>query len=228
MIYDPPEFDASQTVKKVKNMGGDVYEITGSGGWSFCLDKKHDITPKVGDHYQLRTKGFSQIVGIKWGNRVLFNKTVDEVKSEHQEFCRKQREEKQAEFKKNCKKQDTQYEALPEVFRRRVDKFRDNNPDFRWEYEPYELFCCEQAIGMAKHFKTREALIKFNEMEYKDQKKTWKGFSDEHSGNTFVMSVKLAILYLNDPENVVKFHGALAPLVGSKEYGCVPKDSEES
>lgn len=48
--------------------------------------------------------------------------------------------------------------------------------------------------------------------------------SEGHSGNTFGMACRLAYLYLTEPENVIKLHGALAPLVGSKEYGCVPRD----
>jgi hypothetical protein len=51
------------------------------------------------------------------------------------------------------------------------------------------------------------------------------GFDDDHSGNTFGCSVKLALLSLEQPEGVVLIHGALSPLVGSKEYGCVPRGS---
>jgi hypothetical protein len=39
------------------------------------------------------------------------------------------------------------------------------------------------------------------------------------SGNIFGMGMKLAQLYLAQPEDVWRLHGALAPLVGSEDYG---------
>jgi hypothetical protein len=45
--------------------------------------------------------------------------------------------------------------------------------------------------------------------------------ADGHSGNTVGCACLLARLYLTSPEDVARMHGALTPLVGCAEYGCV-------
>ena len=45
-----------------------------------------------------------------------------------------------------------------------------------------------------------------------------KSLSNDHSGNTFGAACSLAYHYLENEGNVIKVHGALAPLVGSKRY----------
>lgn len=222
--YTPKNFDEPQTVKGVHKCKKDGWTIRGSSGWSFWLKGKHNITPKVGDTYQVRTQGVSYIVGIKWGDKVLFNHSDQELERKHA----KEREEalikKEVEFKENKAKLDTQYESLPDVFKRRIDKFRGNNPDFRRDYESYEMFCCTQAIDLANHFKTPKAVQEFAKIEkWEDQLKAFPGLSEDHSGNTFSISIKLAYLYLVEPEKIIMMYGALAPLVGSEEYGCIPR-----
>lgn len=45
---------------------------------------------------------------------------------------------------------DVDYENLPDAFKKRIDRFRANNPDFRFEFESYELFCCMEAVKIAE------------------------------------------------------------------------------
>ncbi len=85
------------------------------------------------------------------------------------------------------------------------------------------MFCCEQAIIIAKSCKTPDAVAKFQKLDWKEQKEMVKKLDDGHSGNTFGASCALAYWYLQQPENVVKMRGSLATLVGSKEYGDIPK-----
>ena len=130
-------------------------------------------------------------------------------------------EKKRAVFEESRESMDAQYEALPRIFRERLDKFRRNNPDFRWKYEPYELFVCEEAVRIAEELETPDEVVAFGKMTYEEQKARVT-LSDGHSGNTFGMVMRLAYLFLSDEAGVEQMHGALAPLVGSEEYGCVP------
>lgn len=60
----------------------------------------------------------------------------------------------------------------------------------------YNIFCCEQAVVIAESLKTKEKILKFFKLDYDIQKEMVPLLSDDHSGNTFGMSCKLAISYL--------------------------------
>ena len=209
-----------------------ITEVTIGKEWhsismdGMCCGMKasYGVTPKVGDDLTVHTKGgsFGTIRGMDLNGKKIFWKTDEELEAERVEWLRKNEEEKQAKFKKQKKSLDAKYNKLPKCFQERIDKFRANNDRFRIDYESYEMFCCEQAVVIAKACKTVEGIEKFRKMEWKEQKEMVKKLGDGHSGNTFGASCQLAYWYLQQPENVVKLHGALAPLVGSKEYGCVP------
>ena len=109
-------------------------------------------------------------------------------------------------------------------FQRRIQKFRDTNPEFRWEYEGYEMFCCEQAVIYARMFPNVEELSAFHKLPWEQQVAKFEGEQrnafDGHSGNTFGFACALARHYITIPENVYREHGALVPLVGCEAYGC--------
>lgn len=211
-------------IRKV-NEYEDSYGIDTTESLCFIIYKKYGAIPKVGDNVTLHTRGWSFIRGIDLNGKKLFYKTDEELEQERQEWLRQDEERKQKEFAENKAQMDEQYNALPECFKKRIDRFRDNNPRFRIDYESYELFCCEQAIAIAKSCKTPEKIQMFAKTDdFKKQRKMVPDISDGHSGNTFGCAVKLAYLYLMEPENVSKIHGSLSPLVGSKDFGDVAKD----
>lgn len=189
------------------------------------LEKKYGVVPKAGDSLTIHTKGgaFGTIRGMDLNGKKIFYKTDEELESERVEWLRKNEEEKQQKFKENVANMDEQYNALPKCFQERIDKFRANNERFRIDYESYELFCCEQAIVIANGCKTVEVFKEFTKKDWKEQIKQVPELSDQHSGNTFGAACHLAYWYLTNPENVVKMHGALSPLVGSEEYGDIEK-----
>lgn len=188
------------------------------------MKASYGVIPKVGDELTVHTKGgsFGTIRGMDLNGKKIFWKTDEDLESERIEWLRKNEEDKQEKFKKQKKYLDASYDKLPKCFQDRIDKYRNNNPRFRVDYESYEMFCCEQAVEIAKACKTAEGVHEFQKLEWDKQKKKVKKLSDGHSGNTFGASVHLAYWYLKQPENVVKMHGALAPLVGSGAYGDVP------
>lgn len=213
----------SSEVLKVKSVreSGKSWDISCDGS-GFGLEKKYGIEPKVGDEIELRCYG-SRIDGMKINGLTVFDKTEADIEMERQRHSAKFTLDQIDAFEKNKAALDAKYDALPDHFKRRLDKFRKNNISFRWEYEPYEMSVCVDAVKIAEALKTPEEIKRFRELDYREQKKLVPGLDDGHSGNSFGMAVRLAYEYLNNPENVVKLHGALAPMVGSEAYGCVPK-----
>lgn len=216
-------YQETRTITEVTD-GKEMMTIS-TGGMCCGLYKKYGVTPKVGDELTVHTKGgsFGTIRGMDLNGKKIFWKTDKELEDERIEWLRKNEEEKQQKFKDNVAEMDRQYNALPKCFQERIDKFRANNDRFRIDYEGYEVFCCEQAVEIAKGCKTAAAVKKFSKLKWEQQLKKVPKLSDGHSGNTFGASVHLAYWFLEQPDNVVKMHGALSPLVGSKEYGDVEK-----
>lgn len=219
------------TVTEVKNEGKKDYSVQLSDGFCVFILGKHGVEPKVGMRISLWGKRFGFIRGIALDNNVLFYRTVDEQEEQHKKDVEKANKQAKAKFLKDKAKLDAQYNALPDCFQRRLNKFRTNNPDFRWRFEAYEMFCCTEAMKMVNYIGSASSKItkddfidgKFDEKLLDNEAKL---DNKEHSGNTHGMAVFLARLYFKDPEDVVKLHGALAPLVGSEEYGCVPRKKQ--
>jgi len=210
------------TIKEVTKQK-DYFSISTKEGSGFGFPTKYKVTPKVGDRITLHCVNGSSIRGIDLNGKKVFYKSDEQLEQEHKEYCDKAKKDKLKRFKKDKPRLDKSYKALPKCFQERIDKFRNNNPEFRVEFESYEMFCCEQAVEIAKACKTIENIDKFKNLEWDEQKKMVKKLDDGHSGNTFGCSCSLAYWFLKEQENVIKMHGALAPLVGSEEYGCVPK-----
>lgn len=226
----------------------DSSSFTTNDRWSFFIQEEWPIRPKVGDVVRFYGKGIGYSVrGVDINGISCFYKTEKQERIYHVKQLAKSEVKEKADFEKNRTSLDQKYNNLPKVFRQRIDKFRNNNPDFRWKYESYEMFCCEQTLIIVKAVNKRlkaaaskknltvgefnklrpdtKKLIlnKLNNMPYEKQLEAISGFDNGHSGNTFSCSMVLAKLYLCHPNYVVKFHGSLSPLVGSLEYGDISK-----
>lgn len=220
-------------IATVEPFDGGGWAIALKGWASFCVPADSPVVPVPGMVARLYGRGFGYVVrGLFLDGERVFYLTEAEQAAKHRREAEERDRERRYDFEKNRIDLDRRYRVLPEVFRRRLDRFRANNPDFRWEYEPYELFVCEQAVVIAAALDANDrdatvaAFDAFRDMGWEEQKARVPGLDDDHSGNTFGCACLLAWLYLTDPESVVKIHGALAPLVGSVEYGCVPRESK--
>lgn len=218
-------------------------------GWSFGIQEGWGITPKPGDIARFYGRGIGSVVrGLDVNGAECFYRDEEQQAEEHAKWVRQYEEEQKAKFEEGRESLDEKYRKLPEIFQKRIDKFRKNNPDFRWKYESYEMFCCEQAVIIAAAIgkrlfdeagaknmpfdEAKESIIssapsafqEFYDMSWEKQKELVPDLADGHSGNTFGCSVMLARLYVSDQlDYIVKFYGALAPLVGSEEYGCIAR-----
>ena len=208
------------TIKKVEK-GKDGWTISTNHSTCFFLESKWGVKPKAKDNIILYTQGFSLIRGLDINGVNVFYKSDQQLDQEHQEFVDRMNKEKEERFKKEKNALDARFNALPEFFKDRIRRFRTNNPNFRVEFESYEMFCIEEAINIANVLKTKEEVQRFAKADWKEQKKMVPSVSDDHSGNTFGAACQLAYLYLDNPENVVICHGSLSTLVGSEAFGDI-------
>jgi len=203
-------------VKKYEN-GYDI-ELDDSA-WHFLVDDV-GIEPHIGDVARFYGEGFGRSVrGLLINNQTVFYRSVKEDKKHQENIRKKMKFERKERFENDKVKLDNEYASLPPEFQLRIDRFRKGNPEFRIDYEAYEMSVCVDAVKIANTLKTKEKIEEFSNMKYEDQRQLV-DFSDGHSGNSFSFALLLAKLYVSKPELVEKYHGALTPLVGCKEYGC--------
>lgn len=193
-----------------------------------CSFEKTQIVPKVGDIVRLYGKGFGYpIRGVDINGQEVFYRTEEEQKIENKKQVETLREQRHLEYLLNQEKRQKQYHCFPQVFKQRIDGFQSRNENF-WEHEDYELFCCSEAIKIAK-LGSLEAIQKFHKAGLEEQKLLVPECDlDNHSGNTFGTSCNLARAYLENPEWVPRMHGALCGMVGCDEYKCYSTTLEKN
>jgi len=202
------------------NATGDGWYVTWDAGWTCGMPDK-GVEPKVGDVIRTYGRIGRQFHGQALNGQVLWYKTQAEMDAEHRQWVDDLHARKRAEFEARKGDLDFDYAGLPPNFKLRIDRFRRANPDFRWEYEAYELFCCTEAVKIAERFGTVPAIDAWVSKPYAEQKADMPDLGDGHSGNTFGCAVGLAKLHLEHPERVALVHGAMAPLVGTADYSEV-------
>ena len=217
---NPDDTQFQPRVIKSFTKDDDGYSLTFEDGWGFYMPDK-GIAPRVGDMVKLYGKGTGfRVRGLAVNNHEIFYRT----ESEDEELFRKEQEERKAknhsDYDAKAEEYDRRVSALPEQFKQRITDFRAQKPDWRYDFEPYELFVCEQAIEFANQLKTTDELKRFHKLDFAARKQLVPSLSDDHSGNTFGAACMLANLWLTRPELIPKAHGALCALVGCKDYGC--------
>ena len=201
----------------------DAYWSIMAGSTGFGMGKEYGVEPKVGDKIRMYTHLGSSIHGIDINGEEVFYHTKDQQEEERKTRKEKGDDSKKIEFEKSRKELDAKFDSLPEVFQERIMRFRAKNPDFRWKFESYEIFVCTEAVKIAEALKTKDAIVEFNDKSYEEQKEIV-SIGEGHSGNTFGMSIRLAVHYVTNPKFVELDHGALCPLVGCDDYGCSPME----
>jgi len=117
-------------IEKVRRYG-DVWEIGYCGCMGLSFDVKSGVTPRVGQVVSFYGEGeFRRIRGLKIGTEMVFYRTKEQQKEVDRKSAEDHDIEQKKEFEERRSELDAQYDALPDVFKRRIDKFRVNNPDF--------------------------------------------------------------------------------------------------
>ena len=214
-------------INEVRGMT-DGWEMMLGDGLAFYCSKEWGVEPRIGDTARLYGKGFGYTVrGLSINGKVCYYRTPEQEKNHQHELRENSKQKQREEFERQKAQLDAVYADLHPVFTKRIDKFRKTNPDFRWQFEAYEMLCCTDAQNISAKLKTVEAIKAWSELPYEEQIKQvsiWDG----HSGNSFACAKGLAIRFLQDPKSVILAHGALTPLTGCKDYGCPhPYEIEE-
>ena len=224
---DDPDFEVTRikTVTEERKDGALVgWTIRRSDGWSFYVSAAHGVEPRVGQMARFYGRGIGSVVrGLVIDGREVFYRTAEQEAARHAQWVADQAAKKRRAFEEEGgrEKLDAAYAGLPIEFQRRLDGFRARNPVFRWEHEPYESFCCVEAVKIARTLGSAALVQEFHAAGGDEQRRLVPELAmDEHSGNTFGMACRLASLYLSSPDLVEQEHGAICPLVGCVELGC--------
>lgn len=192
--------------------------------------KAEGVEPKVGDTVRFYGRPYGTVRGIFVDGQKLRYQTAEEERAAHEKQVQEDKAKRKAEYEAKKDEYETRIKALPAVFQERIAAFMGRRLDFGPEFLPYELFCLEQAVAFSKTFKTPDALKEFYQADWDKQKEMCPEMSEDHSGNTFGFSVRMASILIDDTpeakEFAVKFHGALCPLVGCGDYGCYASTDE--
>lgn len=214
-LHNDKEFEEARIAEVEAGEGG--WTIKQDGGLCFwCPD--NGVEPKVGDIARFYGRGFGFTVrGLTINGAVVFYRTPEQQEA-HDAMQQATRNQKDREtFERNRADHDERIARLPRPLRERLERYAAADPDFRWKYEGYELFVCEQAAAIAENV-PRGEIKAFHEAAWKSPE--WKApewlDTDNHSGNTFGAACSLAARLQASEESVAAMSAAIAPLVGQK------------
>lgn len=203
------------------------YSVICTTGWGISVDGKYGVVPKVGDRFTTWGRIGFPVRGMAVNDHVLYYRTPAEQVIENQKEIDAIKARKVAEYEGKRSEYEARVAALADVLRQRIEGFRAfRGEDWRYDHEPYELMCCEQAQKIAEHFNTGEAIRKFAKLGYEAQKAAFPAMEEGHSGNSWGFSLRLATMLCERPDLAPYEHGALCPLVGCKDYGCFASRGE--
>jgi hypothetical protein len=189
------------------------YSLTLDDGWLFWMPDV-GFAPEVGQTAKLygRRIGY-QVRGLVVNDRVVFYRTEAEQKELNRKEQAESEKKKRNDYDEKADEYDRRVNALPQPFKTRITNFRNWKPEtWKYDFEPYELFTCEQAVEIATALKTPGEIQRFHKLEFLEQKKLVPALSGDHSGNTFGAACLLASIYLTKSDFVPLAHVALCPL----------------
>lgn len=113
------------------------------------------------------------------------------------------------------------YDALPDAFKARIDFFRNATNTFKYNFESYELFVCQEAAKLTERFPDKQSLKDYiKKLSESTEPFDAKELSRSHSENSLIAMCRLALIYVDSPEQLPTEHGALCGLTKCAEYGC--------
>lgn len=155
------------------------------------------LTPKAGDTIRMYTTGgpWTMIVGQDLNGEPVYFKTEAERELEHAQASYDREQKRIEAYATGREKLDAMYEALPPVFKARIERFRRDDPAFRFDGESYELAIYADAVAVADALGDADRVLEWRELPYAEQQ-AMAPFSDGHSGASFAGVVGFAVAYL--------------------------------
>ena len=120
----------------------------GMGGWTTSMPWPISPRPVVGMKIRVWSNGNQNHgVSVHIGPDIVpvYYKTKREMDVEHAAWIADHQKKQRQDFVDNVVRLDLEYEQLPGPLKRRIDRFRDEDPDFRWKEEAYEMAACAEA-----------------------------------------------------------------------------------
>lgn len=187
-------------------------------------------TPKVGDTLIVIEAKNGRIRGLVLNQDLLFYHDDLHLELYRRRKLSEAQREKLETFERQRADLDATYRSLPRVFKMRIDRFRREGPNFRINFESYDMMTCQQATIMQQQLIKPREVKRFAKLDYSLQKLRVAGLDEGHSGNSFGFSCRLAYWYAiyrttkkprlkeRVKQCIIQNCGALAPLVGSDAY----------
>lgn len=107
-----------------------------------------DTEPEEGDNIVVYDRG-GRVRGVDLNGERVFYLTDEQLRERHEKQVEEMNTARKERFAEQREELDARFDALPPEFQRRIELRRERNPDFRWQYESYEMNCCEQAVVFA-------------------------------------------------------------------------------
>lgn len=165
--------------------------------------------PKVGDTLRVYGGGFgSTFHGIDINSVEVFWRTPWERMAKRVQWLADYDRRKREHFAAEKDELDRKFDALPDPLKRRIERFRGEDPAFRVESEAYELVACVDGAKIAAHLRYEvdagadpgEAVKRFYDLGWERQKELVPDLDEGHSGNTFGGACRLALALLRGDE----------------------------
>ena len=151
-VSDAADSEFEEYVLEKVSEEGDYYTLSFDGGLGIGLAKSFGVIPVAGQTVRMYGRGFGYPVrGMAVNGVIAYHRTRAEDEAKHRADVEESNAKKRAKFEADREDHDRRIAALPPVFASRFARFLKHNPDFRWEFEGYELFCCEEALRLAVH-----------------------------------------------------------------------------
>lgn len=130
---------------------GETYYSFTVGGWGIsgkAIDGAPE--PKVGDDIVVYGQIGYRAWGIDINGQPLFFMTLAEREAEREAEIARMDREREERFEQERDRLDDDYEALPASLKARIDRFRAGNPNFRKDFEGYEMAGLNGAVELAE------------------------------------------------------------------------------
>lgn len=163
--------------------------------------------PEPGDEVRVYGGMGRPIQGFVLNGQVVFYRDAADREAYRRKVLAELKADREERFERERAELDAIYEALPPVFRTRVDRLRaKGGREFRVSSEGYETFILSQAALLADHFSSVEELLAWDRINSQDNEPPYdydeqmrrapKGWLDGHSGNTHAAAIQFAAALL--------------------------------
>lgn len=231
--FDVQEIKTAKPGNELHEDGSRYFTVSFVEGLSFGIKVPPDVAdPEPGDRLVTYGKGFGFTVdGYDLRDTALVYRTQEEQEEERQRWLDEREQQKQARWAETKGVLLSEYEALPEGLRKRVDRFVANCPNDWWvEFGGYEMCGLNVAVLIAEQAKLADdpiaAVDAFYTLPWEEQKERVPGCDVADSGNLFGYACMTAKALVEPDlelrEKILEWgHGAMVTLTGCEEYGCI-------